>query len=127
MKIGDFEVITVGHPDGVKTETYGDLGVIMQIENRDGVDDYYVHTREPGEFVYGKDQLRLATESEIKKAFYAILGYSPVYSWGGGILAMVESRNPDEVARKTKKMFPNGNVYIVGKEVVVDVEMEIRF
>lgn len=59
---GDIVVVTVEHPDGVKTVTKGNIGIITEIESEFG-SDYTVHTWS-SDYVYGEDQLRLATQEE---------------------------------------------------------------
>lgn len=59
---GDIVVVTVEHPDGVKTVTKGDMGIIIDKEDTFEM-DYTVHTWS-SDYVYGEDQIRLATQEE---------------------------------------------------------------
>lgn len=61
---GDIVVITVEHPDGSKTVTKDDIGVITEkVISEFGI-NYIVHTWRNIHYVYGADQLRLATQEE---------------------------------------------------------------
>lgn len=64
IKVGDIVSVTAKNPSGSSQITFGNIGVVTEIE--DG--DYKVHT-ESTDYWYGKDQIRLATKSEIKVAF----------------------------------------------------------
>ena len=59
---GDIVVVTVEHPDGVKTVTKGDMGIITEKEVTFEM-DYTVHTGS-SDYKYGGDQIRLATQEE---------------------------------------------------------------
>ncbi len=56
---GDIVVVTVKHPDGSKTVTKGDMGIITETTEF-GIT---VHTWS-SDYIYGVDQLRLATQEE---------------------------------------------------------------
>ena len=60
---GDIVVVTVKHPDGSKTVTKGDMGIITKKETTASGIDYTVHTWN-SDYLYGVDQLRLATQKE---------------------------------------------------------------
>lgn len=60
---GDIVVVTVEHPDGVKTVTKGNMGIITEKKIRELEIDYTVHTWS-SDYVYGGNQLRLATQEE---------------------------------------------------------------
>ena len=60
---GDIVVVTVKHPNGSKTVTKGDMGIITEKETTEFGIDYIVHTWS-SDYVYGVDQLRLATQEE---------------------------------------------------------------
>lgn len=67
--IGDIVFVTAKTPDGSTHITYGDVGVVTKIY-RDG--DYEVHTKS-SDYWYGEQQIRLATEDEIKAAFIELI------------------------------------------------------
>lgn len=60
---GDIVVVTVEHPDGTGTVTKGNMGIITEKEVMGYGIDYTVHTWS-SDYVYGGDQLRLATQEE---------------------------------------------------------------
>lgn len=60
---GDIVVVTVKHPDGSETVTKGDMGIITKKELTEFGIDYTVHTWS-SDYLYGGDQLRLATQEE---------------------------------------------------------------
>ena len=60
---GDIVVVTVKHPDGSKTVTKGDMGIITEKEITEFGIDYTVHTWS-SDYLYGADQIRLATQEE---------------------------------------------------------------
>ena len=59
----DIVVVTVKHPDGCKTVTNGDIGIITKKETTEFGLDYTVHTCN-SDYLYGDDQIRLATQEE---------------------------------------------------------------
>lgn len=61
--IGNIVIVTVKNPDGSKTSTKGDMGIITEKEITEFGIDYTVHTWS-SDYVYGADQLRLATQEE---------------------------------------------------------------
>lgn len=60
---GDIVIVTVKHPDGSETVTKGDMGIITKKEMTEFGIDYTVHTWS-SDYLYGGDQLRLATQEE---------------------------------------------------------------
>lgn len=60
---GDIVVVTVKHPDGSETVTRGEMGIITEKEITEFGIDYTVHTWS-SDYLYGGDQLRLATQEE---------------------------------------------------------------
>ena len=60
---GDIVIVTVDHPDGSKTNTKGEMGIITEHETTEFGIDYTVHTWS-SDYVYGIDQIRLATQKE---------------------------------------------------------------
>ena len=60
---GDIVVVTVEHPDGSRMITKGDIGIITEKELLGTEIDYTVHTW-GSDYVYGGNQLRLATQEE---------------------------------------------------------------
>jgi hypothetical protein len=60
---GDIVVVTVKHPDGSETVTKGDIGIITEKEITGLEIDYTVHTWSSN-YLYGGDQIRLATQEE---------------------------------------------------------------
>lgn len=60
---GDIVVVTVDHPDGSETITKGDMGIITEKEVLGLEIDYTVHTWN-SDYIYGEDQIRLATQEE---------------------------------------------------------------
>jgi len=60
---GDIVVVTVEHPDGSKTVTKGDMGIITEKGTTESGIDYRVHTWS-SDYLYGDDQIRLATQEE---------------------------------------------------------------
>lgn len=74
MEIGDIVTVIVNHPDGIETITEGDIGFITKIENVTGEEDYTVKTIN-SDYLYGVNQIRLATEDEIKNEFIRLIRF----------------------------------------------------
>ena len=60
---GDIVVVTVKHPDGSRTVTKGDIGIITEKKITEFGIDYTVHTW-GSNYLYGDNQIRLATKEE---------------------------------------------------------------
>lgn len=71
IKLGSFVMVIVERPDGCteNVKTYGEIGVISKIEKVNDEYDYTVHNH-VGDFIYGKDQLKLLTNEQISFALY---------------------------------------------------------
>ena len=72
MKVGDLVMVIVEHPDGSTENTFGNIGVISEIEHRIDDTDYTVHTMY-SDYVYGEHQLRELTDEEARLALQSIL------------------------------------------------------
>lgn len=69
IKLGSIVRVVVSKPDGCdNTITYGDIGIVTEIEHWVSYDsDYTVHTYN-SDFVYGIDQIRELTDEECREA-----------------------------------------------------------
>lgn len=74
MKIGTLVMVIVDRPDGCDdTHTYGDIGIISEIEHHVTYGtDYTVHNHN-SDFIYGADQIRELTDEECREALKAEL------------------------------------------------------
>ena len=73
MGIGDIVAVIVNHPDGIMVDVQGNVGLITEVREREDKEfDYMVHTIS-SDFVYGGDQIRKATNTEVREALYEIL------------------------------------------------------
>ena len=72
LNVGNIVIVTAEHPDGSSANTHGDIGIITVKEKVTDEVDYTVHTA-CSDYMYGRDQLRLATQEEIENEFRRLL------------------------------------------------------
>ena len=70
FKLGDIVIVIVDHPDGSSEDVFGTIGIISEIERNNT--DFTVRNRS-SDYVYGADQIRLATDKECRLALENIL------------------------------------------------------